>query len=55
MILIDFQWRLKSDENEQVLLKKEGYSLGIFPRSEAFFPEVTELETDRCLLRIEEL
>ena len=41
--LIDFDCRLKSDENEPILAKKLGYSLGILAKNER---KLTEIEID---------
>ena len=41
--LIGFDCRLKSDENEPILAKKEGYSLGILAKNER---QMTEIEID---------
>ena len=41
--LIDFDCRLKSDENEPILAKKLGYSLGILATNER---KLTEIEID---------
>ena len=41
--LIDFDCTLKSDENEPILAKKKGYSLGILPKIER---EMTHIEID---------